>query len=43
MKALKFKNPTIVLDLETTGTWVEKDRIVEIAMIRRERLTGHLP
>jgi len=26
--------PLVILDLETTGTWVEKDRIIEIAMIR---------
>ena len=26
----------MVLDLETTGTWIEKDRIVEIALIRLE-------
>lgn len=26
--------PLVVLDLETTGTWVEKDRIIEIAMIK---------
>ncbi len=32
---MKLAKPLIVLDLETTGTWVEKDRIVEIAMIRR--------
>ncbi|MFH0753040.1 MAG: exonuclease domain-containing protein [Candidatus Omnitrophota bacterium] len=27
-------NPLAVLDLETTGTWVEKDRIIEIAIIK---------
>lgn len=32
--ALKLARPLVVLDLETTGTWVEKDRIVEIALLR---------
>ncbi len=31
---MKIEKPVITLDLETTGTWVEKDRIVEIAMIK---------
>ena len=31
---MKISKPLVVLDLETTGTWVEKDRIVEIGMIR---------
>ncbi len=31
---MKLSRPLIVLDLETTGTWVEKDRIVEIALVR---------
>jgi len=31
---MKIRNPLVVLDLETTGTWVEKDRIVEVAMIK---------
>jgi len=31
---MKLSRPLVVLDLETTGTWVEKDRIVEIGMIR---------
>lgn len=31
---MKTSRPLVVLDLETTGTWVEKDRIIEIAMIR---------
>jgi DNA polymerase-3 subunit epsilon len=29
-----LKRPLVILDLETTGTWIEKDRIIEIAMIR---------
>lgn len=33
---MKLKRPLVILDLETTGTWVEKDRIIEIAMIRCE-------
>ncbi len=31
---MKLTHPVIVLDLETTGVWVEKDRIIEIGMIR---------
>ncbi len=31
---MKLSRPLIVFDLETTGTWVEKDRIVEIGMIK---------
>ncbi len=31
---MKLARPLIVLDLETTGTWVEKDKIVEIGMIK---------
>ncbi len=31
---MKLSRPLVVLDLETTGTWVEKDKIVEIGMIR---------
>lgn len=31
---MKLERPLVVLDLETTGTWIEKDKIVEIAMIR---------
>ena len=31
---LKLTKPLVILDLETTGTWIEKDRIVEIAMIK---------
>lgn len=33
-KSIKISRPLVVLDLETTGTWVEKDRIVEIGMIK---------
>lgn len=29
-----LSRPLVVLDLETTGTWIEKDRIIEIGMIR---------
>ena len=31
---MKLSNHLVVLDLETTGTWVEKDKIIEIAMIK---------
>ena len=31
---MKLSRPLVVLDLETTGTWVEKDKIVEIGMIK---------
>lgn len=31
---MKLSRPLVVLDLETTGTWLERDRIVEIALIR---------
>jgi len=31
---MKLTRPLVVLDLETTGTWVERDRIIEIALIR---------
>lgn len=31
---IKLMRPLVVLDLETTGTWTEKDRIVEIALVR---------
>ncbi len=33
---MKLKRPLVIFDLETTGTWVEKDHIIEIAMIRCE-------
>ncbi len=31
---MRISKTLVVLDLETTGTWIEKDKIVEIAMIR---------
>lgn len=31
---MKLSNPLVTLDLETTGTWIEKDKIVEIGMIK---------
>ena len=31
---MKLTKSLVVMDLETTGTWVEKDRIVEIGMIK---------
>ena len=31
---LNLKNPLVVFDLETTGTSISNDRIVEIAMIK---------
>ena len=31
---MKLSNTLVVLDLETTGTWVERDKIIEIAMIK---------
>lgn len=33
-KTMKLTNSLVILDLETTGVWIEKDRIIEIAMIR---------
>ena len=36
LKRLNLKRPLVVFDLETTGTQVGKDRIVEIAMIKVE-------
>jgi len=32
---MKLTKDLVILDLETTGAWVEKDKIIEIAMIRR--------
>jgi len=32
---MKLTKPLVIFDLETTGTWVAKDKIVEIGMIRR--------
>ncbi len=31
---MKIARPLVTLDLETTGVWVEKDKIVEIGMIK---------
>jgi DNA polymerase-3 subunit epsilon len=31
---MKLMKPLIVLDIETTGTWVDKDKITEIALIK---------
>jgi len=31
---MKISRPLVFLDLETTGTWVEKDKIVEIGLIK---------
>ena len=31
---MKLTRPVVIVDLETTGVWVEKDKIVEIGMIR---------
>jgi DNA polymerase III subunit epsilon len=31
---MKLQKPLVVFDLETTGTWVERDKIVEIGMVR---------
>ncbi len=31
---MKLTKPVVVLDLETTGVWVEKDRVIEIGMIK---------
>jgi DNA polymerase III subunit epsilon len=33
---MKLTTPLVILDLETTGTWIEKDRIIEVGMIRVE-------
>ena len=33
---MKLTKPVVVLDLETTGLWVEKERIIEIGMVRCE-------
>ena len=29
-----FKAPIVVLDVEATGTWIDKDKIIEIAMVK---------
>ncbi len=31
---MRLTRPLVVLDLETTGTWIDKDRIIEIALIK---------
>ncbi len=31
---MKLTKPVIIFDLETTGVWVEKDRVIEIGMIQ---------
>ena len=31
---MKITRPLVVLDLETTGTWIERDRIVEIGLVK---------
>ncbi len=31
---MKLSSELVIIDLETTGVWIERDRIVEIAMIR---------
>lgn len=33
---MKLTKTLVVLDLESTGTWVEKDRIIEIALIKSQ-------
>ena len=34
LSVLQLKRPLVIFDLETTGTDLSKDRIVEIAMIK---------
>ena len=31
---MKIKKPLVIFDLETTGTWVSRDKIVEIGMVK---------
>lgn len=31
---MKLTHAVVLLDLETTGTWIEKDRIIEIGMVK---------
>ena len=31
---MKLTHPLVVFDLETTGVWIEQDKIVEIAIIK---------
>ncbi len=33
---MQLKRPLAMLDLETTGTWIERDRIIEIGIVRCE-------
>lgn len=33
-RVMKLEKSLVVLDLETTGIWIEKDKIIEIAMVR---------
>ncbi len=34
MPSMKLTHPLVVIDLETTGTWIEKDKIIEIGMLK---------
>ena len=31
---MKLSRPLVILDLETTGIWIDKDRVIEIGMIK---------
>ncbi|MDO8580565.1 MAG: 3'-5' exonuclease [Candidatus Omnitrophota bacterium] len=31
---MKLNNPLVILDLEATGTWVDKDKIIEVAIVK---------
>ena len=31
---MKIKKPLVVLDIESTGVWIEKDKIIEIALLK---------